>query len=179
MLQAENTILIVIDVQGKLAQVVKEAEERLREISILVRGVQALGIPVILTTQVPEKLGYSVAEVQALVPDEVEIPRTTFNVLAEPAVAERLAQCGRKQVLLCGYETHICLYQSASALLSAGYEPWLVTDAVSSRNNLDKDTALAESRAEGVHLVSVEMALFSMLGDAGHPAFREISRSIR
>ena len=90
-----------------------------------------------------------------------------------------IEKTGRTQVLLCGFESHICLYQSAIELLLAGYDVWLVADAVSSRSLENKQIALTELRAEGAHLTSVEMALFSLMEDARHPAFKSISKMIR
>ena len=90
-----------------------------------------------------------------------------------------LAACARPQVILCGFEAHICIYQSALALHEAGNEVFAVVDAVSSRSMGDKDTALQDLARHGVRLVSTEMALFALLRDAAHPAFKVISALLK
>jgi nicotinamidase-related amidase len=82
-------------------------------------------------------------------------------------------------LLLCGFEAHICLYQSSLDLLAEGFEVTLVADAVSSRNSYNKAIALQELTNQGVHLTTVEMALFSLLRSAQHPAFKSISKLIK
>ena len=82
-------------------------------------------------------------------------------------------------MLLCGFEAHICLYQSSLDLLAQGFEVTLVADAVSSRNTYNKAIALQELTNQGVHLTTVEMALFSLLRSAQHPAFKTIFKLIK
>ena len=82
-------------------------------------------------------------------------------------------------MLLCGFEAHICLYQSSLDLLAEGFEVTLVADAVSARNTYNKAIALQELTNQGVHLTTVEMALFSLLRSAQHPAFKSISKLIK
>jgi nicotinamidase-related amidase len=82
-------------------------------------------------------------------------------------------------MLLCGFEAHICLYQSAMDLLADGFEVYLVADAVSSRRKSDKSTSLAELSTCGGHLTTVEMALFALMCDAQHPAFKSVSALIK
>ncbi|MFZ3151180.1 MAG: isochorismatase family protein [Anaerolineaceae bacterium] len=179
MLTCEDAVLIVIDAQGKLARVVADSERSIGQIRKLVQGACLLNVPVLLTAQVPEKLGHTVPEIATLLPEQDDIPRVSFSVLAESQVADRLADLGRRQVILSGFETHICLYQSALDLLGASYQVYLATDAVSSRSLSDKTTALTELAGQGVHLVTVEMVLFSLLRDANHPAFKAVSALIK
>ena len=103
----------------------------------------------------------------------------SFSIWRYQAVRQAVQSLDRKQMLLCGFEAHICLYQSAMDLLAQGFEVYLVTDAVSSRRLSDKSTALAELLACGVHLTTVEMALFTLMRDAQHPAFNPVSALIK
>ncbi|MFZ3070795.1 MAG: isochorismatase family protein [Anaerolineaceae bacterium] len=179
MLVCESTILIVIDAQGKLARIVHESEQSIRQIETLVGGAKLLDVPVLLTVQVPEKLGHTIPEIAELLPEQSDIPRISFSVWRESRVVRELEGSGRKQILLCGFETHICLYQSALDLLEAGYEIYLAADAASSRVETNKTVALNELRGQGVHVITVEMALFSLLRDAKHPAFKAVSALIK
>ncbi|MFA5612345.1 MAG: isochorismatase family protein [Anaerolineaceae bacterium] len=175
----ENCLVVVIDVQGNLASVVAEAELANQNVEKVVQGSLELGLPIFLTAQAPEKIGHTTEMIRALLPDHFEYPRNSFSIWADQALREAIQESGRKQVLLCGFESHICLYQSAIDLLKEGYEVWILADAVSSRSIANKEIALAELSAQGVHLTSVEMALFALLQDARHPSFRVISKIIR
>jgi nicotinamidase-related amidase len=178
-LDINNCFVVVIDVQGNLARVVAESESANENIGKLVQGSLELGLPIFLTAQAPEKIGHTTDAIRALVPGHHEYPRTSFSIWEDETLRVDLLQTGRKQALLCGFESHICLFQSANDLHEAGFEVWMVTDATSSRAVVNKEIALGELRAEGVHISSVEMILFSLLRDARHPAFKAISKVIR
>ena len=179
MLTIENSLIVVIDVQGKLAEVVAEAELANQNVSRLVQAGLELNLPILLTAQVPEKIGHTTEAIRTLLPDHKEYPRTTFSIWLDEDLRDTIKQSGKEQIILCGFESHICLYQSALDLLEEGYEVWLVADAVSSRSLVNKGIALTELSAEGVHLTSVESLLFSLIRDAKHPAFKAISKLIR
>ncbi len=179
MLDEQRAILIVIDVQGNLARVVNESEKRIESMIKLVKGMLALNIPILLTAQAPQKIGGTIPEIAALLPGVAEIPRLSFSVMGTPEVVSALKASGRTQVLLCGFETHICLYQSSLDLLEQGFEVYLGVDVTSSRIEENKLTVLTELRAQGVHLVSTEMILFSLLKSADHPAFKTIAKLIK
>lgn len=179
MLTPETTLLVVIDVQGNLARVVAESKSAIRAVSQLVEGAKRLEIPVLLTAQVPEKIGHTIPEIAGLLPEQTDYPRVHFSIWQDAAVQQAIRTYGRRQVLLCGFEAHICLYQSSLDLIAGGFEVYLAADAVSSRNPYNKDIALQELSNQGVHLSTVEMALFSLLRSAQHPAFKAISRLIK
>lgn len=179
MLTSETTLLIVIDVQGNLARVVAESESAIHAVEQLVQGASLLEIPVLLTAQVPEKIGHTIPEIAGLLPDQADLPRVHFSIWQDAATQQAIRSSGRCQLLLCGFEAHICLYQSSLDLIAEGFEVYLATDTVSSRNPYNKTIALQELSSQGVHLTTVEMALFSLLRSAQHPAFKPISRLIR
>lgn len=179
MLKQEKTLLVIIDVQGNLAKVVAEAEAANQNVHRIAQAGLALDLPIILTAQAPEKIGHTTPELWQILPDHHEYPRLSFSVWADPAVRAAIEESGRKQVLLCGFEGHICLYQTAMDMLAEGYEVYMLADAISSRSLHNKEIALRELRAQGAHLTTVEMALFSILCNAGHAQFRTISKLIR
>lgn len=179
MLNLSDAILIVIDVQGKLARVVEDSDTVIGQIQKLVKGMLALEIPIILTHQVPEKLGQTIEEISELLPEHEQISRTAFSVFRSIEILNRLAELERKQIILCGFETHICLYQSALDLMNSDYEVYLVVDGTSSRKGIDKETAIMRVNAEGGKLTTVEMALYELIRDARHPAFKEVAKIIK
>ena len=179
MLNPETTLLVVIDVQGNLARVVAESASAIRAVGQLIQGSWLLGIPVLLTAQVPEKIGHTIPEIAGLLPDQTDMPRVHFSIWQDAAVRQAIRNSRRQQLLICGFQAHICLYQSSLDLIAEGFEVYLAADAVSSRNPYNKTIALQELSNQGVHLTTVEMALFSMLRSAQHPAFKSISKLIK
>lgn len=179
MLDINNCFIIVIDVQGNLANVVAESELANENIRKFIQGSLELDLPIFLTAQSPEKIGHTVETVRALLPEHQEYSRTTFSIWEDKTFRDAILESGKTQALLCGFESHVCLYQSAIDLREHGFEVWMVADAVSSRALVNKDIALTELRAEGVHLTNVETALFALLRDSRHPSFKPISKLIR
>lgn len=179
MFTAVNTALLVIDIQEKLFRVIHEKETLLDNMLKLVRGLKVLGVPVLLTEQNPKGLGPTLPEITALLPEVQPCIKFDFSCFREPAFRERLESLGRKQLLLTGIETHICVYQTALELAGAGYQVRTVTDCVSSRTPANRDTALLRMALEGIMPATTEMILFELLGTARHENFREISSIVR
>ncbi|MEL7646188.1 MAG: isochorismatase family protein [Anaerolineaceae bacterium] len=179
MLKIEDSMLMIIDAQGKLARVVAESTAAISRIQILTRAASILGLPLLLTAQSPHKIGHTITEIVSLLPEQPELARTSFSLLADRDCRLALEASARRQLLLCGFETHICVFQSAAEMLAAGYEVTVIADAVSSRQLSDKQTALQEISRLGGHILSTEMALFSLLRDASDPRFKDISALIK
>ncbi|MBP7275013.1 MAG: isochorismatase family protein [Kiritimatiellae bacterium] len=174
-----KTALVVVDVQGRLAEAVAGSEQLMAEIRRLILGWRALGLPVLLTEQVPEKLGATRAELAEALSGITAIPKSTFSCVGEPAFMRALGAAGVRRVLLCGIETHVCIWQTARDLRHAGYEVEVCVDAVSSRSPLHRDTALARMRDEGARWTVVEMALLERVGSASSPVFRSVHALIK
>ena len=179
MLEASDTALALIDVQGKLAALMHEKEKLYRNLRILVQGAAALKLPILWLEQYPEGLGPTIPEVAGLLEGRKPLAKTCFSACGQPEFVRRLEESGRKQVLLAGIETHICVYQTARDLRGRGYEVEVVEDAVSSRTPANKRVGLEKMRAAGAGITSVETALFELLREAGTPGFREIARLVK
>lgn len=153
-----------------------------RNIERLVRGAHVLGVPVVLTEQYVKGLGPTVEALRKVLEETNRyrpIEKNCFSAQGCNAFATQLATLERKQVILCGVEAHVCVFQTALDLLAAGFGVWIAADAVSSRTAQNKSIALQRLVAEGARLSSTEMALFEMLVAAGTDEFREISKIIR
>lgn len=173
MLKREHAVLVFIDVQGRLAELVDGADTLFKNLRRLLEGMKALDVPVIVTEQIPEKLGATRDEFQPFI-NAPPISKTSFSCCGEPAFFKTLEKANRRQVILCGIETHVCVYQTAMHLLESGYEVLVAADAVSSRDPANKTLALRRMEAEGVKLTGTEMLLFELLGDAKSPQFKPI-----
>lgn len=179
MLSRENTGLVVVDIQGKLADIVHDSERLIANSVALIKGVKALGLPILWLEQNPEKLGATTPAIaDALRPLE-PITKYTFDGCAAEAFEKALQQAGVNQWLVCGIETHICVYQTVSSLVRLGYAVELVCDCVSSRALPNKELAISKLSGRGVGITSVEMCLYELVGDCRASEFREILRLIK
>ncbi|HHF3126081.1 TPA: isochorismatase family protein [Vibrio alginolyticus] len=180
MLSKGNTGLIVVDVQGKLATLMHESDALIENITKLVKGAKALDLPILWIEQNPERLGPTAEPIREVL-ESTHLPITkytfdgckeaTFNVAVENAKVDTW--------LVCGIESHICVYQTAVSLRQSGYRVELVTDCVSSRTAANKALALAKLTANGVVLTGLEMCLYEMVEDCRAPEFKEILALIK
>ena len=179
MLTKETTGLIIIDVQGKLARLVSHSDAVISNCAKLVKGVQALGVPIVWLEQNPDKLGRTVDELRSLLGQQQPITKFTFDGCGEPAFTSAIQATGKTSWLICGIETHICVYQTASQLQQLGYELHLLVDCVSSREQENKDLAIRKLAAAGVELTSLEMCLYELVKDCRAPEFKAILNLIK
>ena len=171
--------LVVVDVQGKLARLMHEKETLFKNVCILIKAAKALDIPITWCQQVPESLGPTIDEVAELLGDLQPVNKSAFSCCGDENFNSAVNAFGRGQIILCGIETHVCIYQTATDLTRKGYQVCTIADAVSSRTFENKHIALSRMAAEGVTIASTEMVLFELLQTAEHEKFREIARLIK
>jgi nicotinamidase-related amidase len=179
MLKIENTVLSIIDIQGKLAHLMYEKELLFKNVQKLIKGIQVLGIPIIWLEQNPKGLGPTIPEIADLLSGNQPISKMSFSGCRNDRFLQELKVLNRKQVLISGIETHICVYQTAADLVDLGYEVQAVTDAVSSRTIEDKKIGLEKMKNAGVIMTSVETALFELLKVAEGEQFKEILKIVK
>lgn len=179
MLNVDNSVLFIIDVQDRLVGMLKNSEEIAKNNSILAKASKILGVPAIVSEQYPQGLGATIFEVKEFISPENTFEKTSFSALAADAIKNKLSELNRKKVILTGIETHICVYQTARALLSEGYEVYVVKNACSSRKTKDYRTALELMRDYGAKLTCVETVLFEWLGSSKNPHFKEVQALIK
>ncbi len=178
MLKSENTALVFIDVQGKLAQLMHKKQFFFENLKNVVKGVQVLDIPIIWLEQCPDKLGATTPEISQLLSDCKPIAKTSFSACRSTEFMQALKATKRQQVLLVGLEAHICVYQTARDLVKLGYQVDVVSDAVASRIPENKQVGLQRMQDCGVRLSTTEMALFELLEVAEGQQFKEIIKII-
>lgn len=181
-LDRNQAILAVIDVQEKLMAVIHEAGVVEANVDRLIRGAHVLGISVIVTEQYPKGIGPTTSVVRDAMwaaGAAEPIQKMCFSSFEADEFANALRHSGRRQVILCGVEAHVCVYQTCLDLLSAGFEVFLVGDATSSRTERNRDLAIQRMMSDGARLTTTEMALFEMTGVSGTDEFRAISRLVK
>lgn len=174
-LDRDRTALLVVDVQEGFRPVIDGFEDVARRTATLVQGARVLGIPVHVTEQYPKGLGPTVPEVAEHLDGVERLPKTVFSA----PDAEGFDLDGRDQIVVCGIETHICVMQSALALLERGAQVEVAADAVSSRTKLDREVGMERMREAGAGATSVETVLFELLGAAGTDEFKEVQRLVK
>ena len=179
MLSRTAAVLILIDFQGKLAQSMCDKEDLFANTVRLIRGFRALGLPLLVTEQTPEKLGTTIPEVALELGDAKPIAKETFSCWANPLFHDQLEALTRRHVVLTGIESHVCVYQTALDLMQNGYTVHLVTDAVSSRTPENRKVGIQAVKSAGGELSSTEMVLFELLKSAADPKAREIFNIVK
>lgn len=179
LLDAGHAVLFIVDIQTRLAAAVADAETIIARTRILTAAAARLGIPVLVSEQYPQGLGHTDERLLPLPEGAVVLPKTAFSAAADPGLRRHLAALGRRQVVLAGMEAHVCVLQTALGLKADGQAVAVVADAAGSRLPERRERGLARMRAHGVEIVDSEMVVFEWLGDAAHPAFRDLSRLIR
>jgi nicotinamidase-related amidase len=179
MLEIKNSCLVIVDVQGKLAQLMHDKQQLFNNIQILIKAAKILDIPIIFCQQYPKGLGQTIPEIANLLTGIKPVDKLNFSCCGDEKFNSRLKQLARRQILLCGIETHVCVYQTAVDLIAKGCEVELIADAVSSRTLENKQIAIAKMQAEKVKISSVETALFELLKTAEHPQFKEIAKLVK
>ena len=176
-LDREASALVVVDVQDRLLAKINTRRRVVWNSSRLLRGAGLLKVRVVASEQYAEKLGPTVAELAEFLPTRHD--KREFSFAALSPVVEELAAAGCSQLVLCGIETHVCIMQSALDLLAAGFDVYVVADAVGARESEDHVLALERMRGEGVSLVTTESVLFEWCRTSLDPQFKGISRIVQ
>jgi isochorismate hydrolase len=176
--------LLVIDVQERLANVMPERQRMVERCVRLVKGFRKLELPIYLTEQYPEGLGPTVPELREVLGDIEPLLKMTFSCCGLPEqtdhpLLKQLTTAGRRQLVLCGMEAHVCVLQTALTLHHHDYDVHVVEDAVCSRDEAHQRNALRRLGAAGVSVTNYESVLFEVLEDAAAPEFRQISKLVR
>ncbi len=179
MTKERKTAIVLIDVQGKLAQIMYKSDRLFNNLEILIKGAQLLQIPIIWTEQLPDKLGPTDKRFSELLSDRKPIIKSEFSCMRNAEFSKFINGEKYNHFLLCGIETHVCVYQTAKDILQDGYEVELIADAVSSRTKYNKDIGIKKIESLGGKLTSVEMLLFEKQEIAVGNKFRELIKLVK
>ncbi len=172
LLRAADSLLLVVDIQTRLVPAMFEVEPVVANATRLVRAASLLAVPTLVSEHCANAIGKIVPEIAALAPEGSTLPKTHFSCAAEPALAARVAEARRRQLLIAGIEAHVCVLQTALGFRSAGYDVFVVADATTSRRPESKNVALGRVAAAGASVVTTEMVVFEWLERADRAEFR-------
>tara|TARA_B100000886_G_C20327978_1_gene451104 strand:+ start:149 stop:697 length:549 start_codon:yes stop_codon:yes gene_type:complete len=181
LLEESKLLCFIIDVQEKLLPKIHNNKSLTNEISLFLQIVNTLNIPLILTEQYPKGLGKTVDIIESNIKTSsfFKFEKKSFSCLGADAIQSQISNLAKKQVLLCGIETHICVLQTASDLINSGYDVFILNECVSSRNESDMRMGISRLKKFGCSIITHEMLAFELLKSSTHPNFKDISVLIK
>jgi hypothetical protein len=178
-LKRDESLLVIVDIQERLAVAMTEKERVIVNTRHLIEASKLLNFPLLVTEQYPKGLGPTVPELKEALLQSPAIEKLTFSCCGETFFMEAVKETNRKQIILLGMETHVCVLQTCIGLLTEGYDVHVVSDAVCSRSEANYRTALEYMRDAGAVITCTETVLFQLLEKAGSDEFKAISRRIK
>jgi nicotinamidase-related amidase len=178
-LDRQHAALLVIDIQDRVHAVMRYREEVENNAQKLIRGCQILQVPIFLTEQYPKGLGHTISSIRYALQAALPVQKMTFSCCGSEELMKGLREKNIRQVVLAGIETHVCVLQTALDLLAHNFQVHVARDAVSSRRELDHQTALKRMRQAGVIMTTTEMALFEWMVRADTAEFKEVSKLVK
>jgi nicotinamidase-related amidase len=178
MITIEDSALLIVDVQGKLAEQMNNSSALFNNLSVLIQGAKLLSIPIVWVEQLPEKLGPTHSDIIQHLPGKPH-SKSTFSAWGDDAIRSEIENLNRRNWIVAGIECHVCVYQSVRDLLKMHYKVHVVGDAVSSRTLENKTLGLQVMQSAGAILSSTEMVLFELQQKAEGEAFKQLIKLIK
>lgn len=176
-LTRDRALLLIVDVQTRLLPEMWEAQRIERNCAILARVARLMDMPIVVTEQNPARIGGTVEMIREALGEFEPINKMRFS--AWPNAQRQIEQSGRKTVILCGLESHICILQSGLDLIEAGYTVFVALDAISSRQEHNRRVGSERLKLAGALPTSTESAIFELLQSADDADFRTILALIK
>jgi len=179
MLNKTNSMVLMIDIQEKLVKATG-ADSEAKNAEKMITAANILGLPVMVSEQYPKGLGATVSNIsEQFVENTKIIEKSAFSVLKEENALETIKSFGKKQIILFGIETHICVLQTAIELVENGFEVYLIKNASKSRQEAEHLAGIDVMKSNGVNVVTLEIALFELLETSKNPSFKQIQALIK
>ena len=179
-LNQNDVLMLIIDIQEKLVNASFNKDSIKRRATTLTKAANILSIPVFVTEQYLKGLGETITDIKnVLAENTVFVEKTNFSALSGTDLLSKLLETGKKQIIIFGIETHICVHQTIIDLLKNGFDVTVVGDACGSRKAFEYLSAFENIKANGAKIKSTEMILFEILKGAKHPNFKEVQALIK
>lgn len=177
-LEPATTLVAFVDMQDRLLAAVPGSDFPLGRARRLAAAARLLDVRCVLTEQYPRGLGPTAPDLAALLPPPHE--KTAFSCLGCPPFAALIDEPSPpvRAVVLCGFETHVCIAQTALDLLARGTSVFIPVDAVAARHRIDHETAIHRLLTAGAVPTTTEAILFEWLRDAAHPQFKAVQKLV-
>ena len=172
----DDALVLIIDIQEKLLNAVFNKDIVAKKSDIIAQTASILNLPVFVTEQYPQGLGDTVGNLKMNAECFI---KTAFNAVSDENLLEEIKKTGRKQIIVFGIETHICVHQTVADLIKKGYEVTVISDACGSRSELEYKYGLENMKQNGAKIKTTEMVLFELLKTAKHHNFKEIQALVK
>jgi nicotinamidase-related amidase len=173
-LDRDNSLLLVIDVQQAMAGAIRGFETIVDRIRQLTSAAGIMKIPVMVTEHYKKGFGGTVCALEDELKEATCFQKEFFSAGLEDNFLETVAGFKRKQIVVCGMETHVCVLQTGMDLIQAGYQLHVVRNAVASRYEEDRDAALNLFKTAGAVITTAEIAIFQWVCRSNTALFREV-----
>lgn len=177
LIRHEKSCLLIVDVQEKLMPQIQHSSLVESRCAWLMQLASEINVPLMVSEQYSKGLGETLPSLKKWMPGKTDIDKLYFSCYQDANFLKHWRMLHRKQVILAGIETHVCVLQTALDMNAAGIDVFVVVDAVGSRHPLDHECALQRMTQAGVHLVTSEMVLFEWLKTAEHAKFKLVSQN--
>ncbi|MEH6632175.1 MAG: hydrolase [Halopseudomonas aestusnigri] len=179
LMDAENSVVVVIDVQERLAPAINDLDNVLHANDLVLKTASELSVPVLVTEQYPKGLGHTIERFKDFYNPKNVFEKLSFSSVGCGPFMGALKKTGRRQVIITGIEAHVCVMQTVLQLLDERFDVFVVSDAVGSRTEDNKRLGLERMIRSGAEVVSSEMVMFEMLKKAGTPEFKTLSNLLK
>lgn len=179
LIDRHDAIAVCVDFQTSLVDAVYNAKEMKDKTVRMCKCLKEMGVTFLVSQQYTKGLGDTDKDIKEAIGDFEHVEKMTFSCVKDAEFMKRLEASGKKTVILCGIESHICVMQTALELKELGYNVWLIADCCSSRTAIDKENAIRRMICSGVNVTTYETAIYEMLGSALEPEFKAISRIVK
>lgn len=177
-IKPNNALLLIVDIQEKLVNML--ADGKVKDNAVIVaKACGKLDIPCVITEQYPKGLGQTIEEIKIALPDAVYFEKKSFSAMLTDGFEDLLQKYNKKQIIIMGIETHICVLQTAFDLLQKRYDVFVVESACGSRKADDKKSALKRLSFAHAQILTTEMVLFELLTTSQNPKFKEVQALIK
>jgi nicotinamidase-related amidase len=176
----EDTLLLCVDMQPVFIRAVMDGDKVQRRCEFAVAAAQGLGLPLLFTEQVPEKLGGTAPSLRNLALSAPALGKRTFSALGDNGIRDAVLRDNEiEHLILCGIETPICVYQTAIAAIGLGLDVTILSDCVGARRLDDARVCLEALAKSGAHVLPAETVFYALLHDVGHPFFKAYTQLVK
>lgn len=179
LLKPESTALLIIDIQDRILPVISNNERVVEYTLKLIKGFKVMGLPIYYTEQYPKGLGPTAKAILDELGDIKPFDKMSFSCSGAGDLFEEFKNTKLSQIVVCGVESHVCVQQTVLDLIENNFQVNLAADAVSSRKEIDYQTAIQRMRQHGVEVTTTESILFELLNVCGTPQFKEVSKIVK
>lgn len=180
--RSEDSLLLVIDIQERLASAMPDLvlEQVVARSTLLQQVAAILEIPILRTEQYPRGLGNTLPAISGSSGGQCQVfEKTSFSCCGNSDFLQAMHASHRRQVIIAGMETHVCVLQTALELDRDGLEVYIAEDGVCSRGKTYHENALHRMQSSGVIISNSESVIFEWLRDAAHAEFKQVSNLLK